>query len=107
FKDVINAEQDRERAINEAQGFANEILPQARGTAARLVNEAEGYAASVVKDAEGAGKRFELVQAAYARAPEVTRRRMYIEALEAVLPGIDKVIIKGGATRDVLPLLQL
>lgn len=107
FKDVINAEQDRERAINEAQGFANQILPQARGTSARLVNEAQGYAASVVKDAEGAGERFELVHAAYAKAPAVTRRRMYIETLEAVLPGIDKVIIKGGATRDVLPLLEL
>ena len=97
----------RERVINEAQGFANDILPKARGTAARLVNEAEGYAAAVVKDAEGAAKRFELVQSAYALAPVVTRRRMYIEALEEVLPGIDKFIIQGDAARDVVPLLEL
>ena len=107
FKDVINAEQDRERVINEAQGFANDILPKARGTAARLVNEAEGYAAAVVKDAEGAAERFELVQGAYAQAPIVTRRRMYIEAMEEVLPGIDKFIIQGDSARDVVPLLEL
>ncbi|TFH20419.1 MAG: FtsH protease activity modulator HflK [Myxococcales bacterium] len=107
FKDVINAEQDRERVINESEGFANDIIPKARGTAARLVNEAEGYAAAVVKDAEGAAKRFELVHAAYAKAPEVTRQRMYIEALEEVLPEINKIIIQGGAAGDVVPLLDL
>lgn len=107
FKDVINAEQDRERAINEAQGFANDIVPKARGTAAQLVNEAQGYAASVVKEAEGAAERFELVSVAYSKAPDVTRKRMYIETLEAILPGIDKFIIKGGTANDVLPLLEL
>jgi len=107
FKDVINAEQDKERLINEAEGFANDILPKARGTATQLVNEAEGYAASVVKNAEGAAKRFELVQAAYANAPEVTRKRMYIETLEQILPGIDKYVVDSTAAGQVLPLLQL
>jgi len=107
FKDVINAEQDKERLINEAQGFSNDILPKARGTAAQIVNEAQGYAAAVVKDAEGAAERFELVHAAYAKAPGVTRKRMYIEMFESILPGIDKIIVDGAIAGQVIPFLPL
>ena len=107
FKDVINAEQDKERLINQAQGFANDIVPKARGTAAQRINEAEGYAAAVVKRAEGAAKRFELVHAAYTKAPKVTRTRMYIEAMEDILPGIEKIVLETGASGQVLPLLPL
>lgn len=107
FKDVINAEQDRERMINQAEGFANDILPKARGTAAQLENEAAGYAASVVKAAEGAAERFRLLYRAYAKAPDITRTRMYIEALEEVLPNIDKVIVDKELSGEVVPLLPL
>ena len=107
FKDVINAEQDRERMINEAEGFANDILPKARGTAAQTINEAEGYAAAVVKEAEGAASRFEAMHAAYTRAPEVTRKRMYLDAFESVLPGVDKVIVGQEGARGLLPLLPI
>ncbi len=107
FKDVINAEQDKKRMINQAEGFANDILPKARGSAAQLLNEAEGYAASVVKQAEGAAKRFELIEAAYRKAPEVTRTRLYLETMERVLPDIDKVLIDEATSKRMLPLLPL
>jgi membrane protease subunit HflK len=106
FKDVISAEQDRERMINEAEGFANDILPKARGTAAQLLNEAEGHAASVTNEAEGAAKRFELLLTAYLTAPNVTRKRMYLETMEAILPGMDKIIMDTDGTPP-LPLLPL
>jgi membrane protease subunit HflK len=107
FKDVINAEQDRERMINEAQGFANDILPKARGSAAQLINEAEGYADAIVKEAEGEAQRFELVRREYAKAKEVTRKRLYLETLEEVLPRVDKFVIDGNAAGSTLPLLPL
>ena len=107
FKDVINAEQDRERMINEAEGFSNDILPKARGTAAQLVNEAEGFAAARLKESEGGARRFELLHEAYAEAPEITRVRMYIEALEDILPSIDKIIVDEELSDAVLPLLDL
>ncbi len=107
FKDVINAEQDKARMINEAQGFANDILPKARGTAAQMLNEAEGYAATVVKHAEGEAKRFELMREAYAQAPEVTRTRLYLQTMEEVLAGAKKVVLGKTAASSVLPLLPL
>ncbi len=108
FKDVINAEQDRQRMINEAEGFANDILPKARGMAAQMVNEAQGYAESMIKEAEGESQRFTLLRDAYVKAPSVTRTRLYLETMEAILPGVDKYILdnsKGGT--NPLPLLQL
>ncbi len=107
FKDVISAEQDKERMINEAQGFANDIVPKARGTAAERVNEAKGYAEARVKRAEGLAKNFELVSDAYRKAPVVTRKRMYLETMEKVLTGADKVILDEAAAGSVLPLLPL
>ena len=107
FKDVINAEQDRERMINEAEGFSNDILPKARGTAAQLVNQSQGYAAARIKVAEGEARRFELVHEAYAKAPVVTRTRMYLETMEAVLPQVDKVIVDSGIADGLLPVLPL
>jgi len=107
FKDVISAEQDRERMINEAEGVANDILPKARGMAAQIVNEAEGYAASVVKEAEGAAKRFELVYAAYAKAPEVTRKRLYLDAMEATLATADKIVVDDSVSDKIVPFLPL
>jgi membrane protease subunit HflK len=107
FKDVINAEQDLQRMINEAEGFANDILPKARGMAAQMVNEAEGYANARLKEAEGEAKRFALLREAYSKAPEVTRKRLYLETMEAILPTMEKYIVEGGGGSGALPILQL
>ena len=109
FKDVISAEQDRQRMINESEGFANDIVPKARGAAAQILNEAEGYSASVTNEAEGAAKRFDLLLAAYLTAPKVTRKRMYLETMEAILPSIDKIIMDSDKAPPValLPLKPL
>lgn len=107
FKDVINAEQDKERMINEAEGFANDILPKARGLAAQAVNQAEAYAQAKVKEAQGAAERFELLYDAYKRSPRVTRKRLYLETLEEVLKGADKVIVDDGVAARALPFLPL
>jgi len=107
FKDVINAEQDLQRMINEAEGFANDILPKARGMAAQMINEAEGYAEARLKEAEGETQRFTLLRKEYAKAPEVTRKRLYLETLEAILPSVEKYIVDSDSAGGVLPLLQL
>lgn len=107
FKDVISAEQDKERMINEAEGFANDILPKARGTAAQRLNEAQAYTESIVKEAEGESGRFDLIRKAYEQAPEITRTRMYLETMETVLPGAHKVIVSSSVAGSVLPLLPL
>ncbi len=107
FKDVINAEQDKERLINEAQGFANDILPKARGVAAERLNEAEAYAQSVVKKASGEAGRFELIYKEYAKAPAVTRKRLYLETMESILPKIEKVILDDSVSQKMLPYLPL
>jgi membrane protease subunit HflK len=107
FKDVISAEQDKERMINEARGYSNDIVPKARGEAAQLINQSEGYREAEIARAEGAAQRFVAVYEEYAKAPDVTRRRLYIEAMEAVLPGVNKVIIEADAGQPVVPYLPL
>lgn len=107
FKDVINAEQDLQRMINEAEGFANDILPKARGMAAQMINEAEGYAEARLKESEGETQRFTLLRDEYAKAQEVTRKRLYLETLEAILPDIEKYVVEGGSGTGALPILQL
>lgn len=107
FKDVINAEQDKERMINEAEGFSNDILPKARGTAATWLNEARAYGESVVKKAEGEAGRFDLIYEAYSQAPDVTRKRMYLETLEQILPDADKTLLDDTVSKNALPLLSL
>ena len=82
FKDVISAQQDKERLINEARGYANDVVPRARGQAAQLVNEAEGYREAKVREATGAAQRFVALQEEYAKAKDVTRRRLYLETME-------------------------
>ncbi len=107
FKDVINAEQDKERLINEAEGFANDILPKARGQAAQVLNRAQGYAESKVKEADGDAKRFTLLDDAYRLSPKVTRKRLYLETMERVLASANKVLLDKDAARSALPLLSL
>jgi membrane protease subunit HflK len=107
FRDVVNAEQDAEAAVNEATAYQNDIVPRARGAAARIVQEAEAYRARVVAAAEGEATRFNLIYDEYRAAPEVTRRRMYLETLEVVLGSSDKILIDGEASGGVVPYLPL
>lgn len=113
FRDVQAAQQERDRLEKEADAYANRVTAGARGEAARLVEEAEAYRARVVNDAEGEASRFLAVYAEYVKAPEVTRRRMYLETMENVLGGMNKVILDGVTTSGgeggggVLPVLPL
>jgi len=109
FDDVNKASQDRERAISEGQSYANDILPRAKGTAARLKEEAEGYRSRVVAQAEGDAARFRSVQTEYAKAPQVTRDRIYLETMQQIYANTNKILIdaKGGNNLLYLPLDKL
>jgi membrane protease subunit HflK len=107
FKDVISAQQDKERLINEAFGYANDVIPKARGEAAQLVNEAEGYREAKVREATGTAQRFIALEAEYAKAKDVTRRRLYLETLEDVLPRVNKIVLDDLASKQVVPYLPL
>jgi membrane protease subunit HflK len=106
-RDSVKAKADRERMIKEAQAYANGIIPVAEGNAARAVQEAEAYKSQIVSLATGEASRFSQVAAAYEKAPNVTRERMYIEAIESVLKSSRKVIIdskSGNGNMLYLPL---
>ncbi len=107
FKNVQSAEQQRDRLQKEADAYANTVLAGARGQAAQLLEEAEGYRAQVVNQAEGEASRFSSVLAEYHKAPEVTRKRLYLETLEEVLGQVDKVIIDENSNQGVVPYLPL
>ncbi len=107
FKDVISAQQDKERLINEARGYANDVVPRARGQAAQLINEAEAYREAKVRDAAGVAQRFTALQTEYAKAKDVTRRRLYLETMEAILPGMNKIIMDDAAAKQAVPYLPL
>jgi membrane protease subunit HflK len=108
FDDLQRAEQDKERAENEAYAYANSIVPEARGDAQRMIQEAEGYKQQQIAEAEGEAQRFLSVYEAYRVAPEVTRRRMYLEAISDVFGASEKVLIDPGAGGSgVVPYLPL
>jgi membrane protease subunit HflK len=106
FDDAVKAGQDRERQINEGQAYANDVVPKARGSASRLMQEAEGYKQSVIANAEGEASRFRQVQNEYARAPAVTRERLYLETMQQVYANATKVYVdqRGGNNILFLPL---
>lgn len=106
FKDVINAQQDKERLINNANGYANALLPQARGEAAQVLNEAAAYRAVKVEEANGSAQRFISMYDAYKLAKDVTLDRLYLETLEEILPRVEKVIVDDHAG-GVVPYLPL
>ncbi len=106
FDDVIAANQDRNRAVNEAQAHANEVVPRARGEASELLAEASGYREAKIAEATGAASRFLAVVEEYEKAPAITRKRIYLETMEAVLPDAEKLIVEPG-TASVLPYLPL
>ncbi len=109
FDDAVKAGQDRERQKNEGQAYANDVIPKAKGTAARLMEEASGHKQRVISTAEGDASRFKQVQAEYAKAPEVTRQRMYLETMQQVYSNTSKVMIdaKGQGNLLYLPLDKL
>jgi membrane protease subunit HflK len=109
FEDAGKAQEERARSRSEAQAFADDILPQAKGRAARLLQDAEAYRASVVSVATGNAARFDKIVAEYAKAPAVTRDRMYIETMQQVLSSTSKVMIdtKAGTNQIYLPLDRL
>ena len=106
FDDAVKAREDEQRFRNEAEAYANDILPRARGKAARLVQEGEGYKASVIARADGDARRFTQIAREYAKAPDITRERLYLETMEAVLSNTTKVFIdqQGGNNILYLPL---
>ncbi len=111
FRDVQAAEQDRDTEEKRAEAYANQKLAGARGSVAQILQEAEGYRAQVVNEARGEAARFESVYAEYALAPEVTRKRLYLETMERVLGAVDKIIIDdsigGAGGQGVVPYLPL
>jgi modulator of FtsH protease HflK len=108
-QDAIKAREDRERLALEAEAYANDVVPRARGNAARLLQSAEAYREQVIAEADGEGDRFLALLTEYQRAPEVTRQRLYYETMEQVLGGANKVILdaKGSGTLLYLPIEEL
>ena len=109
FDDAIKAREDEQRLVNEAEAYRNDILPKARGGAARIMEEANAYKASVTAKSEGDAARFEKLLAEYEQAPEITRKRLYLESIEAVLSNTNKVLLdaEGGNSLMYLPLDRL
>ncbi|EIE50406.1 hypothetical protein AL035_04825 [Salipiger aestuarii] len=109
FREVQAAEQERDRLERQADAYANRVVAEARGDAAQIREEAEGYRAQQVNQAVGEASRFLAVREEYAKAPEVTRRRLYLETMERVLGDVDKTILDQGVTGDsgVVPYLPL
>ena len=107
FRDVQAARADMERSKNEAEAYANDVIPRARGEAAKIMQAAEAYKQKVVAASEGEASRFISIYNEYAKAKEVTQERMYLETMEKVLADIDKVIIEKNAGSGVVPYLPL
>lgn len=106
FADVVSASQDEKRAISIARGDAQEILERARGEAAELHEEAQAYRGAKIIEARGQSTRFEALLAEFLAAPEVTRRRLYLETMEVILPGVEKMVVEPN-TVNMLPMLPL
>ena len=107
FRDVQAARSDAERAQNEAQTYANRVVPEARGRAAQITQAAEAYRQQTVAEATGQTSRFLQVYEEYKKAPDVTRERMYLETMERLFNGTDKIILDQGAQNGVVPYLPL
>jgi len=106
FDDVVAAAQDANRAVNEAEGYRNEVLPKARGEAAEIIAKANGYRDAKIAESSGEAERFLALVTEYEKSPEVTRKRLYLETMEAILPTVEKVVIEPGSAQ-VVPYLPL
>ena len=107
YRDVQAARTDQDRMRNEAEAYANKVVPEARGGAARIVQQAEGYKQQVTAEAEGESQRFLSVEEQYKKAPEVTRQRIYIDTMQSIFAGVNKVIVDTGSGPGVVPYLRL
>jgi modulator of FtsH protease HflK len=108
FRDVQAARADFERLQNEAQTYANRVIPDARGRAAQILQVAEGYKEQAVAEAKGQSARFEKVYDEYKKAPDVTRQRIYLETMERILGGSEKLVYDGGnSAQSIVPYLPL
>jgi modulator of FtsH protease HflK len=107
FRDVQVAQADQERVQNEARGYAGRIVPEARGQAAQLIQAAEAYREQTVAEAVGQTARFNKIYEEYKKAPDVTRQRLYLETMERLFGGTDKVILDSSAAGGVVPYLPL
>lgn len=107
FRDVQAAEQNQATVIQNARQYTNQVVPEARGQAQRILEEARAYAAERTADARGQAARFDEIYSEYAKAPEVTRQRMYLETVEKVLGDMDKIIVDDDAGSGVVPYLSL
>ena len=107
FRDVQTARADQERAQNEAHTYANKVVPEAMGRAAQITQSADAYKSQTVAEAKGATSRFLQVYEQYTKAPDLTRQRMYLETMERLFGGTEKIIVDPGASSGVVPYLPL
>ena len=107
FKDVASAKEDKNRLINQAEGYRNDVIPKARGEAEAMIRGAEGFKESRIKRAEGDVAKFNTVLKEYRKAKDITRERLYLETMEKVLPGVEKVIVPDKDSGNMLNLLNL
>jgi membrane protease subunit HflK len=109
FEDAIKAREDEQRLINEAEAYSNDVVPKARGAAARILQEAEGYKQQIIAQAEGETARFSKLLTEYSKAPDITRKRLYIESMESVMTNTNTLMIdvKAGNNLLYLPLDKL
>ena len=107
FKDVASAKEDKNRLINQAEGYRNDVIPKARGEAEAMIRGAEGFKESRIKRSEGDVAKFNAVLKEYRKAKDITRERLYLETMEKVLPGVEKVIVPDKDSGNMLNLLNL
>ena len=107
FKDVASAKEDKNRMVNQAEGYRNDLIPKARGEAEAMIRDAEGFRESRIKRAEGDAAKFTTILQEYKKAKNITEKRLYLETMEKVLPGIEKIIIPDKDSGNMLNLLNL
>lgn len=107
FRDVQTARADKERLINQAEAYRNDILPKARGEAAKILQEAEGHKKNIISLAKGEAEKFKEIYAEYAKAKDITKKRMYIETMEKIYSGMHKIILTGNIGKSAVPYLPL
>ena len=107
FNEVNQAQQEKEKLINEAQSEYNRVIPRARGEAQQTIREAEGYALGRINTARGDSARFVAVYQAFAKAPEVTRQRIYLETMNTILPNVSRKVVIDEELQGIIPLLNL
>ena len=107
FKDVASAKEDKNRMINQAEGYRNDVIPKARGEAEAMIRDAEGFREARIKRSEGDAEKFTTILREYRKAKSITQKRLYLETMEKVLPGIEKIIVPDKDSGNILNLLNL